>query len=98
MTTRRIPQTTAPSPASSTAVAAGPPVPAAADAVVRCGACQRVFPVEAWRAVPALRTLTAAEVGGYVSHWPDGFVVEVRPCSGCGHAIARRREAVRLSA
>jgi hypothetical protein len=69
-----------------------------AASLVHCGSCQRVCPIEAWRAMPALRTLTASEVGGYVSHWPDGVVVEVRPCSACGHAIARRQETVRLSA
>jgi hypothetical protein len=95
---RRTPQTTATTGSGPAVVAADPPVTATASAIVRCGACHRACPIEAWRAVPAVRTLTASDLGGYVSHWPDGFVVEVRPCSGCGHAIARRREAVRLSA
>jgi ferredoxin len=67
-------------------------------AVVRCGSCQRVCPIEAWRALPALMTLTASEVGGYVSRWPPDVVVEVRRCGGCGHAIARRRGAQQVSA
>ncbi|HEX3770277.1 MAG TPA: hypothetical protein VHV30_05410 [Polyangiaceae bacterium] len=95
MTTRRTSATTATPAGSTDALVTGA---AGAGAVVRCGACQRACPVEAWRASPALRTLTASELGGYVSHWPDGVVVEVRPCTGCGHAIARRREATRLSA
>jgi hypothetical protein len=72
--------------------------PANGETTVHCGACLRAWPLDAWRALPALTTLTASEVGGYVSHWPAGVVVEVRPCSGCGHAIARRHAAVRLSA
>jgi hypothetical protein len=69
-----------------------------ARAVVRCGSCQRTCPIEAWCALPALTTLTASEVGGYVSRWPAGVVVEVRRCDGCGHTIARRREGARIPA
>jgi hypothetical protein len=57
-----------------------------------------MFPVEAWRSTPALQTLTASEVGDYVSRWPDGVVIEVRPCSACNHAIARLLDSMRLSA
>jgi hypothetical protein len=34
-------------------------------------------------------TLTALQVRDYVSAWPAEAVVEVRPCGGCGRAIAR---------
>jgi hypothetical protein len=64
----------------------------------RCGSCQRTCPIEAWRALPALTTLTASVVGGYVSHWPADVVVEVRRCDGWSHTIAGRREGARIPA
>lgn len=62
--------------------------------LVRCARCGHACPVDAWRALPRERTLTRADVAGYVSEWPANAVVEVRPCAGCGGAIARRAESV----
>jgi hypothetical protein len=57
---------------------------------VRCSRCSRAWPLHAWRALPKQRTLTRADLTGYVSAWPADVVVEVRTCGGCGAAIARR--------
>ena len=67
----------------------GPAMTTLSSPVVRCAQCQRDWPVEAWRALPTVTTLSHADVRGYVSAWPDGAVVEVRTCGECGHAIAR---------
>lgn len=62
--------------------------------LVRCARCGHACPAAAWRALPTERTLTYADVAGYVSDWPANAVVEVRACTGCGGAIARRTESV----
>jgi hypothetical protein len=46
--------------------------------------------MEAWRAQPTVQTLTHADVSGCVNGWPHDAVIEVRPCTRCGAAIARR--------
>jgi hypothetical protein len=58
--------------------------------LVRCARCGHAMPFDAWRALPRERTLTHADLGSYVNAWPEGAVVEVRSCRGCGAAIARR--------
>jgi hypothetical protein len=68
-------------------------MPALTSDVVRCAGCERAWPIEAWRELPTMATLTDAEIRGHVSSWPVGAVVEVRACGGCGRAIARRRRA-----
>jgi hypothetical protein len=60
--------------------------------VVTCARCGHACPAAAWRALPRERTLTRADLAGYVSDWPVNAVVEVRSCAGCGGAIARRAE------
>jgi Zn ribbon nucleic-acid-binding protein len=57
---------------------------------VQCGACKRASTIDAWRSRPATARLTAGDLQGYVVGWPAGEVVEVRPCEGCGRAMARR--------
>jgi hypothetical protein len=59
---------------------------------VRCARCGYACAASAWGALPKERTLTPADVAGYVSAWPANAVVEVRACAGCGGAIARRAE------
>jgi hypothetical protein len=44
--------------------------------------------------MPSERTLTRADLTGYVNEWPANAVVEVRSCAGCGGPIARRTEGV----
>jgi ribosomal protein S27E len=66
--------------------------------VVRCACCGRASPLEAWRALPTMATLTASTLRDYVSAWPADAVVEVRACAGCGRAIARRTGARRETA
>jgi hypothetical protein len=59
---------------------------------VRCARCGHSCALDAWRALPVQRTLTSVDLGACVSTWPAGAVVEVRACTGCGAAIARRRD------
>jgi hypothetical protein len=58
--------------------------------MVRCARCGHTCSRDAWRALPTQRTLTSVDLGACVSSWPAGAVVEVRACTGCGAAIARR--------
>jgi hypothetical protein len=60
------------------------------NSTVRCARCGHCCSAEAWRALPKQRTLTRVDLGACVSTWPDGAVVEVRACAGCGTFIARR--------
>jgi hypothetical protein len=60
--------------------------------IIKCARCGHACPADAWRALPTERRLTRADVAGYVSDWPANAVVEVRPCAGCGGAIARTIE------
>jgi hypothetical protein len=62
--------------------------------LVRCARCGHACSADAWHALPRERTLTRADLAGCVSEWPVNAVVEVRPCAGCGGAIARRAESV----
>jgi hypothetical protein len=73
-------------------------MPANSGVVVRCACCQGAWPIEAWRALPTMATLTASTLRDYVSAWPADTVVEVRACLGCGRAIARRTGARRETA
>lgn len=66
--------------------------------VVRCSSCPRTWPLDAWRALPTMATLTASNLRDYVSAWPSDTVIEVRACAGCGRAIARRTGVPRESA
>jgi hypothetical protein len=72
--------------------------PDASANVVRCTSCSRTWPLEAWRALPTMATLTASKLRDYVSAWPADTVVEVRACLGCGRAIARRTAVPRETA
>jgi hypothetical protein len=57
--------------------------------VVVCARCGHVCGLSAWRARHVERRITSEDLAGQVSAWPDGVVVEVRACGGCGGAIAR---------
>jgi hypothetical protein len=57
---------------------------------IRCARCGHTVPEDVWRTLPTERRLTRADLAGYVQPWPPNAVVEVRPCSKCGRAIARR--------
>lgn len=63
--------------------------------VVRCARCGHACPADAWRAQPTQRTLTREDLAGCVVGWPEDVVVEVRVCTSCGWAIARRRRSRR---
>jgi hypothetical protein len=57
--------------------------------VVVCARCGHACGVDAWRARPAERTVTFADVAGDLSAWPGNAVVEVRPCARCAAPLAR---------
>jgi hypothetical protein len=61
---------------------------------VRCGGCGHAHSLSTWHALPKVRTLTGADVHPYVSAWPSGILVEVRPCGACGRSIARTSRAL----
>ena len=65
-------------------------MPARLTEEVRCARCGHTCSAASWRALPRQRTLRPDELAGYVSRWPLDAVVEVRACSGCGSAMARR--------
>lgn len=62
---------------------------AGAIAPVSCPGCGRRYAIEAWRALPAVSTLSGADVGRHLLEWPAGWRVEVRACGGCGRRMAR---------
>ena len=62
---------------------------AGAIASVSCLGCGRRYATEAWRALPAVSTLSGADVGRHLLDWPAGWRVEVRACGGCGRKMAR---------
>ena len=67
--------------------------------VVVCARCGHASRLDSWLARPARRTITPAELAGQVSAWPDGAVIEVRACTGCGGDVARlRAHAARIHA
>jgi hypothetical protein len=57
--------------------------------VVQCARCGHACSADAWRALPRAQALTRDDLARVVSDWPDGVTVEVRPCRGCGAALAR---------
>ncbi len=55
---------------------------------VSCVGCGRHYATEAWRALPAVSTLSGADVGRHLLDWPAGWHVEVRACA-CGRTMGR---------
>jgi hypothetical protein len=65
------------------------PGAAGAIASVSCLGCGRRYAMDAWRALPAVSTLSGADVRQHLLDWPPGWRVEVRACGGCGRRMAR---------
>jgi hypothetical protein len=58
--------------------------------VLRCSACGTGHGEAAWRLLPLVGRIEAAEVRALVSPWPDGVRIEIRRCR-CGRTIAAKR-------
>lgn len=62
-------------------------------ATVRCGRCGHGIPVDAWKELPALRTLTPEDLAPHVQAWHGSAGVVVRACPSCATPLARRSPA-----
>jgi hypothetical protein len=65
--------------------------PSAPAPALACSGCGATYGDAAWRSLAVSARIEAAEVRRLVSPWPDGMVIEVRHCGGCGRAIAAKR-------
>jgi len=57
----------------------------------RCGRCGAGYDEAAWYALEVLRRVTTDEVRALVTVWPGEASIEVRGCSRCQGAIARKQ-------
>ncbi len=62
----------------------------AATPFARCGHCGADHDERSWLALEVLRRVTTDEVRALVTVWPGG-AIEVRGCSRCRGAIARKQ-------
>jgi hypothetical protein len=58
---------------------------------VACNGCGTIYGEAGWRSLPLSERITPPAVRRLVSHWPEGFLIEVRRCSRCGRSIAAKR-------
>jgi hypothetical protein len=56
----------------------------------RCGRCGADYDEASWHALEVLRRVTTDEVRALVTAWPGGASIEVRGCTRCHGAIARK--------
>jgi hypothetical protein len=65
--------------------------PRVATPFARCGHCGAGHDEASWLGLPVLRRVTTDEVRALVTVWPGGASIEVRGCSRCHGAIARKQ-------
>jgi hypothetical protein len=63
-------------------------------AVMTCSSCAQTYTEAAWRLLDVSERIDAPEVRRLVSNWPEGLIIEVRRCRGCGRTIAAKRPAL----
>jgi hypothetical protein len=60
---------------------------------MQCRECAELGSDEAWRELPLVRVMRAAELVPIVTRWTNR-AIEVRACPRCGREIARVAQAV----